>query len=143
LLWVGLGGALGALCRYTWSAAFVAGERFPWATLTINIAGSFLIGLAWGAWSQEGWFNTWGRAFLVTGVLGGFTTFSAFSLETIALAEAGRVVTALITSSQWATSSDGASGSAGAEVVETGGSGRVRRVAAFRTFTRVFPISFI
>jgi CrcB protein len=96
LLWVGLGGALGALCRYTWSAAFVAGERFPWATLTINIAGSFLIGLAWGAWSQEGWFNTWGRAFLVTGVLGGFTTFSAFSLETIALAEAGRVVTALI-----------------------------------------------
>ena len=70
-MWVALGGALGALGRYGVAAAFQPDERFPLATLTINIAGSFLIGLCWGSWYGEVWFQTWGRAFLVTGVLGG------------------------------------------------------------------------
>ncbi len=81
MLWVTLGGGLGALGRFlitTW--LFVPG-RFPWATLIINIAGAFAIGLLWGVGQQQAWFDQWGRYLLVVGVLGGFTTFSAFSLR--------------------------------------------------------------
>ena len=68
--------------------------RFPWTTLLINIAGSFAIGAAIGLWQQASWFEDWGRPLLVAGVLGGFTTFSAFSLETVNLILAGRFATA-------------------------------------------------
>ena len=51
--WVALGGAMGAVLRFGISALLLSGGRFPWATLGINIAGSFLIGLCWGAWLQE------------------------------------------------------------------------------------------
>lgn len=91
---VALGGALGAVARYLVSVAFSStpglGAGFPWATLTINLTGSLGIGLAWGSWSHLPWFQDWGRAFLVVGVLGGFTTFSAFSLESLMLINAGR-----------------------------------------------------
>ncbi|MYH15751.1 MAG: fluoride efflux transporter CrcB [Gammaproteobacteria bacterium] len=91
---VALGGALGAVARYLVSVAVSSapgvGVGFPWATLTINLTGSLGIGLAWGSWSHLPWFQDWGRAFLVVGVLGGFTTFSAFSLEGLMLINAGR-----------------------------------------------------
>ncbi len=87
LVWVALGGALGAVGRFligTW--LFVSGQ-FPWATLTINLAGSLGIGLLWGLGHQQPWFEQWGRYLIVVGLLGGFTTFSAFSLETVGLVE--------------------------------------------------------
>ena len=77
----------------TW--LFVPGQ-FPWPTLLINIVGSFGIGLLWGLGYQQPWFETWGRYLLVVGVLGGFTTFSAFSLETVGLVEGGRAAEAVI-----------------------------------------------
>jgi len=87
---VGLGGALGAMARFALSAAIGAHHVFPWATLAINIAGSFAIGLVWGAYGTAEWFQQWGRLFLVVGLLGGFTTFSAFSLETLNLLQGAR-----------------------------------------------------
>lgn len=89
ILWVAAGGALGAAGRYlvnVWTGRLL-GSGFPWGTITVNVAGSFLMGalitylaLKWSA-SQEI------RAFLTTGVLGGFTTFSAFSLDFATLYE--------------------------------------------------------
>lgn len=93
-LWVALGGACGALARFGIATWFADPGRFPWATLFINIAGSFAIGLLWGVCQQQAWFEQWGRYLLVTGLLGGFTTFSAFSLETVALIDAGRYLPA-------------------------------------------------
>lgn len=95
MAWVTLGGGLGALARFLVSNWLFLPGRFPWATLAINIAGSFAIGLLWGIGQQQAWFENWGRYLLVVGVLGGFTTFSAFSLETAALAENGRYLQAL------------------------------------------------
>lgn len=84
VLLVALGGAVGSVARYLVSvAAFAAlGPAFPWGTLAVNILGSAAIGVAagMGIEGQQ-------RLLLVTGVLGGFTTFSAFSLETGALFE--------------------------------------------------------
>jgi CrcB protein len=95
LLLVAFGGAIGACGRFaltTW--LFVPGQ-FPWPTLLINVAGSFGIGLIWGLGLQQAWFEAWGRYLLVVGILGGFTTFSAFSLETVALVEGGRTAAGL------------------------------------------------
>jgi CrcB protein len=92
-LWVALGGALGACARFAVAQLVpvnLHSTSFPWLTLTVNVLGSFLIGLLVGALSTSVWFNDFGRAFLVTGVLGGFTTFSAFSLEVVQLAQAGQ-----------------------------------------------------
>lgn len=83
---VALGGALGATLRYGLGAQ-LARPGFPVAVLTANVAGSFLMGLGM-VWlvraGAEGW-----QPFLLVGVLGGFTTFSAFSFETVALIERG------------------------------------------------------
>ena len=97
---VALGGALGAVARYLVSVAVSSapgvGVGFPWATLTINLTGSLGIGLAWGSWSHLPWFQEWGRAFLVVGVLGGFTTFSSVAYETATILRAGQVPAALV-----------------------------------------------
>lgn len=78
-LLVALGGAIGSVLRYAISLATVAqfGATFPWGTLAVNILGSGAIGVA-AALGVQGEM----RLLLVTGLLGGFTTFSAFSLET-------------------------------------------------------------
>ncbi len=90
LAWVAAGGALGAAARFLVSVAVQTGNDFPTATLAINIAGSLGIGLAWGAWAHLPWFQEWGRAFVAIGILGGFTTFSAFSLEALTLMQTDR-----------------------------------------------------
>jgi CrcB protein len=79
---VALGGALGSCARYAVRLAFAAGGGFPWWTLLVNALGGLLIGLAAGLWREA---PEALRLGLVVGVLGGFTTFSAFSLETLQL----------------------------------------------------------
>ena len=93
-LLIALGSALGGVARY-WASGFVAervGEVFPWGTLSVNVVGSFLIGIL-GALSEADarWYIDPGtRQFLMIGVLGGFTTFSSFSLQTLQLLRDGQ-----------------------------------------------------
>lgn len=93
LLLVAAGGALGASLRHLFGLGVMRllGIGFPFGTLGVNIVGSFLMGtlIAWLAFKSEGGGQAV-RLFLATGVLGGFTTFSAFSLETILLWERGQ-----------------------------------------------------
>ncbi|HRC26906.1 MAG TPA: fluoride efflux transporter CrcB [Alphaproteobacteria bacterium] len=90
-LFVGAGGAIGAMARHAVNllTARLAGTDFPWGTLAVNVTGSFLMGLLAGlfalAWSAPQDL----RLFLTTGILGGFTTFSAFSLDISLLWERG------------------------------------------------------
>ena len=106
-VWVALGGALGSVARYQvalWAAPW--SKQVPWGTICINVAGSFIIGLvatltlsapeplapglsasglsASGRPSPE-----WVRLLVITGICGGFTTFSSFSLQTLDLLRAG------------------------------------------------------
>lgn len=99
LLWVGLGGFLGAAARFQvgqWiSPSAQAVNAFPLATLVVNALGSFIIGfLAFLNVSGAGLAGNL-KLFLITGLLGGFTTFSAFSLETLRLLESGAALKAL------------------------------------------------
>ncbi len=90
VLAVALAGALGALCRYA-IALMVGPLAFPWATLGINVAGSFLLGLLYAvAPIPDGML----KVAVGTGFLGAFTTFSTFSVETVALVRDGRPVLA-------------------------------------------------
>ena len=92
-LWIAIGSALGGTARFALSG-FVArafGETFPWGTLIINVTGSFAIGFFNTLTGPDGrWFvSSQGRLFFMTGICGGYTTFSAFSLQTLNLARAG------------------------------------------------------
>ena len=92
-LLIGLGGALGSMARY-WLAGVVsasAGDAFPWGTLLINVMGSFIIGFFATLTGPEGRYlaGAEGRGFVMAGLCGGFTTFSAFSLQTLNLARDG------------------------------------------------------
>jgi fluoride exporter len=92
-LLVGVGSALGGMARY-WCTGLVAarwGNAFPWGTLAVNVVGSFLIGvLATGLVPGGRWLlPVPARDLLMVGVLGGYTTFSAFSLQTLNLLEQG------------------------------------------------------
>lgn len=89
-LFIFLGGGLGAMARYGVSVATRAAalETFPWATLAVNLVGAFIIGLIIAIGEKYALpLNI--KLFLVTGVLGGFTTFSAFSLESAAMLQRG------------------------------------------------------
>lgn len=89
---VGFGGALGSLARYALTVA-LAGTgtpAFPWATFLINITGSLLIGMVIGL--PAGVLPPALRIFLSVGVLGGYTTFSTFSFDALALAGEGSVM---------------------------------------------------
>ena len=84
ILIVGLGGMIGSMARYA-VALLMRSSAYPFATFIVNILGSFIIGLVIGtALKNETFSNNW-RLFLATGICGGFTTFSAFSLECIEL----------------------------------------------------------
>ncbi|MDR4305264.1 fluoride efflux transporter CrcB [Chelatococcus sambhunathii] len=93
ILFVALGGALGSVARYgvnVWTMrAF--GPGFPWGTLTVNVVGGLVMGLLAALFALRAQAPMEARLFLMTGVLGGFTTFSAFSLDAVALWERGEV----------------------------------------------------
>ena len=90
---IGLGGALGSMARF-WFSGLMArhfGETFPWGTILVNVSGSFAIGLFSTLTDQDGsWLvaPSW-RQFCMVGICGGYTTFSAFSLQTLQLARGG------------------------------------------------------
>lgn len=95
---IAIGGAIGALGRHFAAASVAAwlGLGFPWGTLTVNVAGSFVMGalvetmaLVWSPGIEL-------RALLTVGILGAFTTFSTFSLETVMLYERGEAVLAAV-----------------------------------------------
>lgn len=96
-LLVALGGALGSLARYGVNVGTTRafGPLFPWGTLTVNVVGGFVMGLLAALIALRGGSNEL-RVFLLTGVLGGFTTFSAFSLDTMTLWERGEAATAAL-----------------------------------------------
>ena len=98
ILLVFLGGGLGAVLRYgvNLNAARFLGANFPWGTLAINVLGSLAMGLLAGVFAARAldeWHQS-ARLFLMTGILGGFTTFSAFSLDALALWERGETAAA-------------------------------------------------
>ena len=94
-LWVAVGSGLGGAARLLCSdvAARLVGMEFPWGTLTVNVVGSLLIGVVAGLVQSSGRFEVGANVqqFLMVGVLGGYTTFSAFSLQTLALVRDGHV----------------------------------------------------
>jgi CrcB protein len=100
VLWVALGGALGSVARYACSGVAVRwlGAGFPYGTLFVNVTGSFTIGLLAALVTADGRpsLGADARAFLLVGVLGGFTTFSSFSLETLNLARSGALAPAML-----------------------------------------------
>jgi fluoride exporter len=105
--WVALGSAIGGVARF-WLANFITHRSptlFPWGTIIVNVTGSFVIGLLaamtapGGRWQLD---PRW-TPFLMAGICGGYTTFSAFSLQTLALAQqqqhlqaAGNVVLSIV-----------------------------------------------
>jgi CrcB protein len=84
---VALGGALGSVARYAVGAlaAHLLGPAFPWGTLVVNLTGSFLIALVMHLALTGTAISLEMRIFLTTGILGGFTTYSSFNYETLAL----------------------------------------------------------
>jgi CrcB protein len=91
--WIALGSALGGMGRY-WCAGVVArrlGEAFPWGTLVVNVSGAFVIGFVDALVAPGGptVVNAQARLFIMAGLCGGYTTFSAFSLQTLDLAREG------------------------------------------------------
>ena len=88
---IGAGGAIGAVLRHLvghWARGAL-GMGFPYGTLTVNIIGSFVMGILIASFALRGELSETMRAFLTVGLLGGFTTFSAFSMEAVLLFERG------------------------------------------------------
>ena len=95
-LWllVGTGGFIGSVSRYALGglAQRLAPEAlFPWGTLAVNVIGCLLIGFVASLGETKGWLGAGGRAFLLVGILGGFTTFSSFGYETWSLFRDGQL----------------------------------------------------
>lgn len=93
-----LGAGIGGAARYGTGlllSRFSALTMFPLSTFAVNITGSLLMGLIIGYFSARGGLEESWKLFLTTGIMGGFTTFSAFSLETVLLMESGYIGTAL------------------------------------------------
>jgi protein CrcB len=98
-VWIGLGGTLGSMAR-GWLSLMIGrlvGTQFPWGTLVINIAGSFVIAFFGTLTASSGRLpmSADARTFVMVGICGGFTTFSSFSLQTMDLARDGRIVQAV------------------------------------------------
>ncbi len=91
-VWVAIGGAAGSCLRF-WISLILGpltiGQGFPWATLAANLLGSFGLGLVFVLGEGRSWFGADLRVLLGTGAMGGFTTYSAFNLESIGLMQSG------------------------------------------------------
>ena len=98
LLLIAFGGALGSVCRYGLSTMIqrLSSPFFPYGTFVVNVLGCLVFGIIIGAARQRFVLGPSERAFLLIGVLGGFTTFSTFSYETFALLQGGEFVRAFI-----------------------------------------------
>nr|WP_246152261.1 fluoride efflux transporter CrcB [Roseospira navarrensis] len=98
LIAVAAGGAVGAIARYTVTSAVPRwlGHGFPWGTVVVNVAGSLLMGLLIDIMARRWSAPPEARVFLVTGVLGAFTTFSTFSLDVVTLYERGALMAAAL-----------------------------------------------
>lgn len=97
-LWVGVGGFIGAIARYRVGGLILHHSeqwRFPLSTFCVNVLGCFLLGALAGLAEKQMFFTADLRLFLFTGLLGGFTTFSAFAAETLNLLRRGDVMVAL------------------------------------------------
>lgn len=98
ILLVGLGGFVGAIARYLlggWILHHSVSARFPWSTFAVNVLGCLLIGVLSGLAERFEMISPAARLLLFTGVLGGFTTFSAFGLETVYLMRRSEMLVAL------------------------------------------------
>ncbi len=97
-LWIAVGSALGGVARYACQSLVAGGfgQLFPWGTLVVNVAGSFVIGFFAALTGPDGRVlaSTNTRQFVMVGVCGGFTTFSSFSLQTLGLAQDGEYLRA-------------------------------------------------
>jgi CrcB protein len=92
ILLVGLGGFFGSVCRYLvsgWAQGLAPFSSFPWGTLTVNLLGCLVLGLAAGLAEARGVLSPHARLLLMMGFLGGFTTFSTFGLESYSLLQDG------------------------------------------------------
>jgi CrcB protein len=88
---IGIAGLIGTLSRY-WLSGFVArqsGETFPWGTLVVNIVGCLIAGAVFQMTEERALFNPTFRTVIVIGLLGGFTTFSSYGLQTFTLLKDG------------------------------------------------------
>ena len=97
LMLIALGGAIGAVLRAGITMATIrAGyDHFPFGTLAINVVGSLIIGLLWALNEKES-FSVHTASFLFVGLLGAFTTFSAYSLDSIRLLQDGRILAGMV-----------------------------------------------
>ena len=98
ILLVGLGGCLGSIARFKLGGLILHHTldwRFPLATFLVNVFGCVIAGLLSGLVERHDWFSPDSRVFLITGLVGGFTTFSAFGVETVFLFRRGQIAPAL------------------------------------------------
>lgn len=94
VLLVGVGAAIGGILRY-FAGVYLSRDDWPWGTIAVNLAGSFLVGFIMFGAVARGYFGPDARTFLVTGVIGGFTTMSSFAYETAAFVDDAEFVRAL------------------------------------------------
>ena len=98
ILAVAIGGAAGSVARYftqVWGGRLL-GPDFPWGTITVNVLGSLIMGMLVALFALRWSADPAMRAFLTVGILGGYTTFSSFSLDTLVLVQRGELATATV-----------------------------------------------